>query len=60
MKYDTTLLHYGAPLVRSGSHLHVQGLWGVGRLESILWNRFGRNLRKKPNLVRFKFAIMTT
>jgi hypothetical protein len=28
-------------------------------LESILRNRFGRNLRIKPNFVKFKFAIMT-
>jgi hypothetical protein len=27
-------------------------------LEPILWNRFGRNLRKEPNLVK-KFVIMT-
>jgi hypothetical protein len=26
-----------------------------GALESIWWNRFGQNLRIKPNLVKFKF-----
>jgi hypothetical protein len=30
---------------------------GVGGLQSILWNRFGRNLRIKPNLVKFKFVM---
>jgi hypothetical protein len=28
-------------------------------LEPILWNRFGRNLRTKPNLVKFKSVIVT-
>jgi hypothetical protein len=28
-------------------------------LESILWNRFGRNLQTKPNLLKFKFSILT-
>jgi hypothetical protein len=30
---------------------------GDGELESILLNRFGRNLRIKPNFVTFKLAI---
>jgi hypothetical protein len=28
-------------------------------LESISWNRFGRNSRTKPHLVQFRFPIMT-
>jgi hypothetical protein len=30
-----------------------------GHLESILRNRFGRNLQIKPDLFKFKFLIMT-
>jgi hypothetical protein len=29
-------------------------------LGSILWNRFGRNLRTNPNFLKFKFVIMTS
>jgi hypothetical protein len=29
-------------------------------LGSILWNRFGRNLRIKHNLLKFKFVISTS
>jgi hypothetical protein len=44
---------------RSVSELDLGGGAAVAELGSILWNRFGRNLRTKPYFNKFKFVIMT-
>jgi hypothetical protein len=44
-------------LVRSGP---ADGIRPGRKLGSILWNRFGRNLRTKQNWLRFTFVFMTS
>jgi hypothetical protein len=41
--------------VTSSDVTDLAAIWGLG---SICWNRFGRNLREKANLVKFKSVIM--
>jgi hypothetical protein len=42
-----------------GSLVHHASHERLEPLESILWNRFGQNLRIKPDMDKVKFVFMT-